>query len=42
MPLVHVTDCIGHQIARKKQQGKERENAKKSFVMQLHWAEPIS
>lgn len=36
MLLAHVTDDIGDEIAGKKQQGKERENAQESFVMQLH------
>jgi hypothetical protein len=43
MLLAHVTDHIGDEIARKKQQGKERENAQKSFAMQqFHQCERIS
>ena len=41
--LVHVTDRINNEIAGEHQQGKERQNAQKSFARQeLHCAERIS
>ncbi len=37
MPLTQVSECVGSEIAREQQHGKERQNAQKSFAMRhLH------